>query len=217
MSPSAADELARRLGEYPEEARSFFEEAFATASRLTEDTREHVLAALIESLRGGTRRLNGKVIRSIANLSEREAEQLASVYSIVIGLLAEISVTEDEFVSQARNILFTDEYETIVRSIIHSVCARQSKLSGLLDRANLANDVLPSFSGMGVAVDLRIRFVDGSVTNTVPVALILINTDIRDKELSFQISRSDLGQMINRLQTCLQDLKKAESFELTNV
>jgi hypothetical protein len=157
MPESSGDELSSRLARYPKEALPFFDGAFGIAAALSEDARRLVFEAVIENFRRGARRLSGSVLEPFTNLSESDAEQLGSVYSLVMGLLSETAACPEEFVSRAEGILFTDARGEIAHTIAISICELRPGIVGVIERAQLAREVLPSLLALEIAIDVRLR------------------------------------------------------------
>ena len=214
MPESPKDELARRLSEYPKEAVSFFSSAFGVASRLPGETRTLVLNALIANFERGSRNLSGAALRHITDLSAREAEQVASAYSLMIGLLSDSTATPDDFVASAKGILFLPEQEATVRLIASSICALRPQINATVERAQLAGVVLPSFDDINIAVDFRARFANGALKTGVAVAVVHIDTDVSEQELWLQFSRGDVEDIIKKFSDCLEEMKLAETLFL---
>jgi hypothetical protein len=83
-----------------------------------------------------------------------------------------------------------------------------------MDASSLANAVLPSFRGLWVEVDLRLKFSDdGALKDSVPIAVLYVDTDTQDP-LSFQASRYDLGLMIEKLQKAAANMDRAATLAL---
>jgi hypothetical protein len=206
---SAVEELARRISDYPERSLPFFRGAFSIASTLADDVREKVLAELIESLRSGRRIFDGNQFIAATGLGERDAEQLASALSLVIGLISESSATPDEFVVAGRGRLFDAADEPVAKSIAISICDRRTEISEVVERAQLVASVLPSLAAFDIAVDLRLRFVDGTLRSSVPACVVRISTDTNSQEIWLQMSRGDLQDLIAKLTTALGDMDAA--------
>jgi hypothetical protein len=210
MPETPREELARRLAQFPQEALSYFKGGFGAAATLSDSTRDQVLQEVINNFSRGTRRLDGSIIRPIAKLSERDSEQVASVYSLVIGLLSESSAMPEDFVNAARNILFSPDHETTARSIANAICVARANVKTSVDRAQLAGEVLPSLDEISVAVDMRFRIIDAEVKLSVPIALLHIDTDANE-ELWVQLTRGDVEDTIEKLSKCLEDMKLIET------
>ncbi|HLW90272.1 MAG TPA: hypothetical protein VKS78_03080, partial [Roseiarcus sp.] len=188
MPDTPGEELARRLAGYPKDALSFFEKAFAAAASVPEETRRLIFNEVVENLKRGNRRLDGSVLGPLTHLSEREAERLASVYSVVIGLLSESSATPEDFVAHAKGVLFAPAQEDIAKLIATSVCEARPGIRGIVDRAQLAGEVLPSLYSFDIAIDVRVRVVDGKVQTFIPVAVMHIDSDVDDVDLFIQMT-----------------------------
>jgi hypothetical protein len=209
MADSPRDELARRIEEYPTAARSFFKNAFAAASKLPEDVQRIVFQHIRENIARGVRHVEGSTLQPITKLVARESEQIASVYTLVIGLLTEPAVTAEEFANLAKGILFEPEHEGTALSIGRSIVANREELTRIVERTQLAGEVLPSLSTLSIVVDLRLAIENGSVKTTVPVAIVRIDTD-SDQRLYIQLTLGEVEDMINQLSETLQSMKTAE-------
>jgi hypothetical protein len=141
-------ELKRRIAEYPNEALSFFTEGFSVASKLSEEVRKQVLQSMIVSLKGGTRRVGGSNLPTVTGLGVRDSERLASAFSLMIGLLSESTATPEDFLSVAKGVLFLPEDEPAASAIANSICAQRQEINAGVQRAQLAGEVLPSFSAI---------------------------------------------------------------------
>ncbi|HEY8333603.1 MAG TPA: hypothetical protein VIQ05_07390 [Tardiphaga sp.] len=211
MPETAQEELTRRLAAYPKEALPYLKHGFVEASNLSEEVRRLVLAEMIENFKRGTRRLDSSALGEVTKLPERESEQIASVYSLVIGLLSESAANPSEFVEAAKGVLFFPEQAAVAKSIAAAVCASRDEIKKTVARTQLAGEVLPSLYTFDLAVDLRIRVVDGKVVTSAPVAVVHIDTDAEDHEIWVQLGRGDIESMIRTLSKALEDMKIAET------
>jgi hypothetical protein len=211
MSETPREELVRRLSAYPKDALPFFQHGFSVASSLTETDRRFVFNEVIGSFKRGTRRIESDEIRLATGLPQRESDQLASVYSLVIGLLSETTASANDFVEAARGILFSPDHEPVALSIAQAICESRAEIKATVDRSQLAGEVLPSLFTFDVAVDLRVRVVSGEVLASVPVAVVHIDTDTDNHELWVQLSAGDIESVIKSLSKALEDMKIAET------
>jgi hypothetical protein len=211
MPDSPRDALARRIGEYPKEALAYSAAGMIAASKLSEEIRGAVLQKFIETFKTGTRRLAGAAVRPIAKVSERESEQLAFAYSLLIGLLLETNATADDVVNAGKGRLFEPAQEVTGKSIVDAIYASREEIKATVDRAQLAGEVLPSLYSLDIAVDMRIRVSEGELKTFVPVAVVHLDTDITGLEVWFQLSRGEVEEMVHKLSRCLEDMKLAET------
>jgi hypothetical protein len=207
---STKDDVIRRLDRYPKEALAYFQGGFSSAASLSDETRRKVLAEMISNFQRGTRRLDSSNLQEITGLSTSIAEQVASVYSLVIGLLSETTATPDEFVQAAVDKLFLEKDQIAARSIVAAVCEARGEINQTVARTQLAGEVLPSLYTFDVAVDLRVRVEKGSVVTSVPVAVLHIDTDADNHEIWLQLTKGDIDNLIRTLTKTLQDMQVAE-------
>jgi hypothetical protein len=126
MPDSSAEEIARRLEQYPKGALSFFGGGFAVASKLSDEERASVLDQLIANFKRGTRRVSGSALSVASRIGAAESEQIASIYSFMIGLLSQTSATPEDFVAAAKDKLVPPGHEKMALSIAKSICARRA-------------------------------------------------------------------------------------------
>jgi hypothetical protein len=210
MADSAREEVARRLNRYPNEALSYFQGGFSSAASLSDQKRREVLAEMISNFQRGTRRLDSSNLREITGLSSNIAEQVASVYSLVIGLLTETTATPDDFVEAATGTIFLEKDRGTARSIAGEVYDERSEISKTVARTQLAGEVLPSLYTFDVAVDLRVRVENKAIVTSVPVAVLHIDTDAEDHEIWVQLTKGDIDNIIRTLTKALEDMQVAE-------
>ena len=211
MPETAREELSRRLAAYPKEALPYLKHGFVAASELSEDIRHLVLAEMIENFKRGTRRLDSSALCAVTKLPQRESEQIASIYSLAIGLLSDTEATPNDFVEAAKGIVFFPEQEVVAKSIATSICASRDEIKRTVARTQLAGEVLPSLYTFDVAIDLRIRVIDGKIATSAPVAIVHIDTDADDHDVWLQLGRGDIESIIRTLKKALEDLQVAET------
>jgi hypothetical protein len=210
MPENAKEDISLRLSRYPEQALSYFQGGFSSAAALPEATRRKVLSEMISNFQRGTRRLDSSNLRQITGLPTKVAEQVASVYSLVIGLLTETTATPEEFLEAAANKVFVEPDRAAAKSIATAVCDARAEILSTVLRTQLAGEVLPSLYTFDVAVDVRVRVEDGSVVTSVPVAVLHIDTDAENHEIWLQLTKGDIDNLIRTLTTTLSDMQVAE-------
>lgn len=211
MPETSRDEIARRIGAYAAHVRPYFKTAFAAASEASETARAAILEKLIETLKGGRRGISGTDLAQIGPFTADVADQLATVYSLMIGMFSESTATADDFVDAAKDILFEPVNEPVVRSIALAICNRRAEIDLTVSVAQLAGVVLPSLRSISVAVDVRVKVDDGAVTLAVPVVVMQISTDVDERDLFLQLSKGDVEQVILKLQGILKDIEIAQA------
>jgi len=205
------EELKRRVDEFPDEALSYFNSNFTAIASLADEARNAALKMLLDALKRGQHRVDGSALRSISELSQRDAEKVASTYLLVVGLLTDSAATPEDFALVARGKLFREENERAALSLAQSICSQRDEISRAVQRAQLGGAVLPSLRKFEIATDVRLKISDGAVKNGVPVIVAHIDTDADRQELWVQLSQRDVEEIIRKMNECLKDMAIAES------
>ncbi len=82
-----------------------------------------------------------------------------------------------------------------------------------MSRDRASSLVIPSFRNLNVTTDVRVRF-SGSNPITVPIALVLLATDVDEKDLVFQMTLRDAHYIRRRLDWVIETLDKLRSARL---
>jgi hypothetical protein len=89
----------------------------------------------------------------------------------------------------------------------------RTSLLQIVDRVRTGIQVLPAFTGVFTTVDIRPRFSKGRITLVVPVALVLIKTDERERShFWFQATKPQLQELIKELGEALNRIDIAEQW-----
>lgn len=209
MSDSVEEELSRRISEYPERALPFFRSSFAVASNLKREVLDGALDELVANFKRGKRSVAGAKLGPITGLNAKDSEQIASIFSLVIGLLFESEASAGQFVVAARGKLFLEKDESVAHSMANAICERRSEISATIERAQLAGAILPSLTSFEVAVDIRVKVVEGKIKTAAPVAVVYLDTDAENREFCLQMVRGDMEDIIRKLNSALNDMKIA--------
>jgi hypothetical protein len=214
MPETPREQLARVLAGYPSNALPYFSRTFATAGQLSEQDRKKVVEALLDAMQRGKHQFNGDALRSLTDLSSQEAEEIATVYSVAIGLLSDTTATPDDFVAEGRGKLFTSEHDATALSIAQAICNNREQISKAIQRARLGGAVLPSLRKFEVATDFRVQVVKNELKMGVPLVVVHIDTDADGQEVWLQLSRLDVDDIIKKLTNCLDDMAVADKLAI---
>ena len=211
MSENNIEELKAQFALYPDEARRFFRSGFDVASRLSVNDRKTALAEFLSHALRGKRLGSGISLSPIPGLNKREMDQLAATFSVVVGILTDSNATARDFSDAATGNLFDEQHSEAAMSLATLVCEQRAALSTALQKAQLSGSVLPSLEQFNLAVDLRLKIAEGVVRTSVPVVVAYISTDVDGKSLGFQMTKTDVEEMINKLQEISEAIKTAET------
>lgn len=79
-------------------------------------------------------------------------------------------------------------------------------------RASLPAQVFPYFSDIDIVVDLRIGFEADIIIDTVPVALITVDTDAEGEKIWFQASKQQMRQLQEEIEKALKRMEAVEAW-----
>lgn len=82
----------------------------------------------------------------------------------------------------------------------------RAELERSFSRRRLAASVLPALELFDVTIDLRFRFKDKQIAESVPVAIVHIDTDVYNQEIWFQLAQDDVDEMIKKLEDARDQL-----------
>lgn len=81
-----------------------------------------------------------------------------------------------------------------------------AEISDALSRAQSSTHIVPSFRSIDVTIDLRVAAVSDHRVVTMPVAIVSLQTDVPDRDLIFQMTARDAGQLVQQLKTVGEQL-----------
>lgn len=212
-SPDATpvQQLSTEITELPERAKNAVRRGFEVAATLSEADRDRITKIVIQALLSETDRVDEEAIAKALGIARTDAARLATAYMITIGLLTQWTVSADEFIAATRDSLFGPSEEDIVLKFARSAVSNRRALETSRARARLASTVLPSLEHLSVAVDLRIEFDDDRIKTIAPVAIVRIDTDIEGQALLIQLSKFDVGLIIDQLSKVQTQMSLAEN------
>ena len=85
---------------------------------------------------------------------------------------------------------------------------RSAAIRDALARANSSVRIVPSFQSLDTTIDLRIADVTDERVVTMPVVIATLRTDVSDRELLFQMTPRDVGQLLRRLEAVTKQLTR---------
>jgi hypothetical protein len=215
-SSATSDPISRlsgQIAEFPERGKVAARQGFEILRGLSEADRAKTVELMFASLeKGGGWDLDTELLaKEVPSLNRRgDAGRAVTALSIAFALLTQNEVSAAEFVQAGTSKIFDSDSEATASFIANVVLGRRATLTRAIERSRLANAVLPSLVRLDVSVDLRIRFQDGKAQDSVPVAVAHIDTDADNNEIWFQMSRSDVGSLIEKLQNTATEMDLAE-------
>jgi hypothetical protein len=102
------------------------------------------------------------------------------------------------------------------KAFLEAVIKNRPAFKLALDREQVGQQVLPSISNFETSVEVRLRFNEDQIALAVPVVVIHIDTDSEGQRVWFQLTKSELKQVIEQLQKALRRIEHAERWTASN-
>jgi hypothetical protein len=198
----------------PKGAKSFLREGFNVVARIQPQHLRLIAAVVVAGLTSGAEPKAGDLSAQFG-LNEADAQSLLGAIGFISLILSKPG--EPEPTTNVVNGLLSAEVldraaQESVTTILRELDSDRPTIKAALRRSNLASLLLPALTDLSFVVDLRIDFDGDQVASTVPVLVVHIETDARDHEISFQMSRGQLEAAIEDLSRALARLQSAEKW-----
>jgi hypothetical protein len=202
---------ANRLEGIPERARPLIRRGFAVATTVAPEARMQVLDHIFQQF--AEHRPNGDAERvaTDTNLPVQDAANLLSAFSVILAYYTVSSASVDEFIDEGRDIIFDEESESVVREIVDVVASRRDSLNKSFERTAVARAVLPSLEVFEIVVDARLVLKDEEIQDIIAVAVARIDTDYENSQIVVQLTRSDIEDIMKKLNNALVEINIAEN------
>ena len=120
----------------------------------------------------------------------------------------------DSFVAKATAAgILKEQHLPAVRTLGEKYRLHHEEIRDALVRAQSSTHTLPSFANFDATIDLRLARVESQRVVAVPIAMALLQTDVKDEQLIFQMTLRDVDQLQQKLKALAQKL--AESNHMT--
>ena len=119
-------------------------------------------------------------------------------------------LSAERFVASAAEAhVLEREHMDAVRTFAEtSLEAYRARLCDALARANSSVRIVPSYQGFETTIDLRVAAVDDDHVVTMPMAIVVLTTDIQDKHVVFQMTPRDVEELRQQLATLATKLAR---------
>ena len=196
----------------PAPVRSFVRDGFDILARVPEKSFDDLRTAVIESVHSGSAIKEGDLPTRLG-VSAEDTRVLLGSMSLIASMVSAREITADEFVISAVNVkLIGPQNKQAAHSFISAILRDRTALKRSIEQSSAASEVLPSLLDFEVTVDLRLAFEKNAVRDSIPVALVHIDTDAMSEELWFQANKRQLERLIKELEDAVQKMEQAEKW-----
>jgi hypothetical protein len=145
-------------------------------------------------------------------ISKDDLGALMAAAMIAVPLLGN-NGTAEEFTTAATKVeILAPDLVAEILPFFHVVIQERPLLARAIRRASLPDQVLPSFSDVDIVIDVRIAFEEHAVYETVPVAIIHIDTDADGREIWFQASKAQMERLKSSIGTAIERMESAAAW-----
>lgn len=204
--------LAARVANLREGMFPQLRNGYALVGKIQEPLRSEVIDGLIDSVAdGGIRQIDDLADR--LGISEDEAGTVLFAVAAVTGALLDIDASVEDFLEVASNFYHPDDQDS-VKYVADKVTDKRPTLKNRADQFRLSTRVIPAFTDINYAIDIRLEFKSKKISQATPVALVNIQTDVSDEKIFMQINEHQVSMLIEELNQALSELRVASQIEL---
>lgn len=207
--------LEEALARMPTNVKGFMRDGFNILARATDIDFDELSAVVLEAVQSGFPPTDAGLPR--LGLAQEDARHLLSSLSLAASLFSTRQENAEQFVDSAISTKIVEpSRKGLVLSFLTAVAKNKPAFARSIEQSRIASEVLPSFFSLEVAVDMRLGFDKGRVTNSIPVAVVHFDTDAENQEIWFQLNKRQLEKTIRDLEEALRKLEQAEKWASQN-
>lgn len=208
--PRTERPLAESLTSVPRQFRELAKRGFRVLAAIGKQHYAEILRAVVITLE--SREPPFVELEKSLGISKDDLGALMAAAMIAVPLLGN-NGTAEEFTAAATKVeILTTDLVAEVLPFFHVVIQERPLLSRAIRRSALPAQVLPSFSDFEIVIDVRIAFEEQAVYETVPVAIIHIDTDVDGREIWFQASKAQMERLKGSIDTAIKRMELAEAW-----
>src|ERR1035437_739363 len=144
-------------------------------------------------------------------VDKESASTIVTALSLLVALATsrkdEIGIVIDALISDK---LVSQSDNKATQQVLKRLADNKDQLVRSMRIDALAERTLPSFKGLRTSVDMRLEFKAGNVDLFVPTVVARLLTDLEPHELLFQLKKSDIEELAEKMSKLLKDLAVAE-------
>jgi hypothetical protein len=199
------------FNDLPKSAKSFLKEGLNVLSRVYAQQPPIILSLVMEGAAGSEPKAGD--LSTKFGLGEDDSQSLVGAISFLVLILSH--PRPEPIPTIVKGLLSAEilapDAEAAVALLLNDV-SRTAAANATFRRSSLATRLLPAFSNLSSAIDIRLDFEKDQVVIAVPVALIHIDTDASEEQLRFQMTKRQIEGMVEDLKRVLTRLDAAEKW-----
>jgi hypothetical protein len=210
--PMTSLPLQQALAEIPAHMRSQLEEGFRTIAAL-DRSQIDALARTVADHIGALGEVDTDQLASELGLDEDSLSSAITATSMTVAFISSWKETPDELVSGLIKASFLrDTDRSTLTHFVETISSKRTEIKKALNLRSLAEETLPAFRDFDTSIDMRLDFRKDQIETAVPVLLVHLRTDLPQERLFFQMTKSDVQQLVEQLKRTLLQLESAEKW-----
>ncbi len=208
--PSSERPLPDILTRIPRAFRDQAEKGFAVLAEVSPQHYAEILQAVIVTFE--SKKPPFESLEKSLRISKSDLSYLFAAAMLIVPILGEGGTAEEFLSSSVKTRLINEGLVPRIQPFVDTIVAERAVIAKAIRRSALPAQVLPYFSDIQIAVDLRMDFEGEEVSEAVPVAVIHIDTDVNNEEMWFQCSKQQMLQLKNDIDAAVKKMEAAEAW-----
>lgn len=146
------------------------------------------------------------------SLTKEDLNALMAATMITVPLLTSGGTIEEFFSGCVKAEMIAPELIPNITPFLEVVVSERTQFSRTLRRTSMPSQVLPFLTEFEVAIDVRISFEDQTVDDSVPVAIVHVDTDQMGEKLWFQASKTQMQRLKADIDVAIRRMEAAEAW-----
>jgi hypothetical protein len=208
--------LANELTTMPEDLKDRMRKGFSVLPKLSPESSRALVELVLKTLPMG-RFQPDDILLSKLGLDPDSTSSLFAAVAMSTLILSNRDEDSEQFTNLAvQTGILNESNKGPAGDFLNEIIKHRQTLKRSLDQERLGRIVLPSISDFETSVEVRLRFNKDLIALAVPVAIFHISTDAKGQELWFQTTKSELNQMIEKLQKTMHRIEQSEQWAEKN-
>ena len=202
--------LADAMAEAPPAFKDQARKGFRVLASVGEQHYAEILRAVMVALESRTAPLDD--LEKHLELSKSDVSSLFAASMMTVPILGGGGTAEEFLAAAVKVDMIPADLESAIRPFIDAAVEERAQIGRAIRHAGLSSQVLPFLSDVEIAVDLRVAFEGDAVLDTVPVAVVHLDTDAQGAEIWFQASKPQMERLKRDIDDAIKRMETAETW-----
>jgi len=202
--------LSENFTGVPEVFAKYLRQGFNTLAKLPRESQASLITQFAQTI-DSPRIIDEEKFAERIGIKEEEIGSLLAAVGMVTVALSSTEDSAPKLVEEALKAKIVSESDQgALLSFAEMIVKQRDNLKNVLTESQTASRILPALEDFSTVVDVRPIIKKGQITSCIPVVLVHLDTDMANEELCFQMSKNQLKQVLERLNTTLQRVEQLE-------